>query len=96
MALAESFLIVILFIVESVSRKTSVLVPQCGRIQARHTSIVRKKSFVVGKGRGITCSTGRDWLCASGKRKFFKKQWFILGHFYTRGRSWDGSHIHLC
>jgi hypothetical protein len=40
-----------------------------GRIQAGHVGVVRKKSFIVGKGKGITCSIGREGFHASGKRK---------------------------
>jgi hypothetical protein len=44
-------------------------VPWHGRIQAGHVGVMRKKSFIVGKGKEITCSTGRMVLHACGKRK---------------------------
>jgi hypothetical protein len=55
---------------------------QCGRIQAGHVGVVRMKSFIVGKGKGITFSTEREGLCTRGKR-LKRGPWFILGHFYT-------------
>jgi hypothetical protein len=36
------------------------LVPWHVRTQAGHMDIARKKSFIVVKGKDITCSTGRE------------------------------------
>jgi hypothetical protein len=44
-------------------------VPWHGRIQAGHMSVVRKKSFIVGKGKGITCFTRREGFHARRKNK---------------------------
>jgi hypothetical protein len=60
-------------------QKTLVLSPWCGRIQARQVNVVRKKNFIVRKGKGIICSTRREGFCASRKRT----AWFISGWFYT-------------
>jgi hypothetical protein len=50
-------------------QKILVLVPWHGRIQAGHMSVVRKKSFIVGKGKGITCFTRREGFHARRKNK---------------------------
>jgi hypothetical protein len=44
--------------------------------------VVRKKSFIVGKGKGITCFTRRERFPCQRKEKK-KSMWFILGHLYT-------------
>jgi hypothetical protein len=49
------------------------------RIQAGHVDVPRKKSFIVGKGKGITCSPGKEGFPASRKRR----TWLISGWFYT-------------
>jgi hypothetical protein len=67
-------------IVNSVFQKISVLALQCGRIQAGHVGVVRMKSFIIGKGKGITCHT-------SGKDKravvYFR---LFLYHLKLRGK----------
>jgi hypothetical protein len=40
-----------------------------GRIEAGQVNVVRKKSFIVGKGKGITCSTVKEGFRASRGKK---------------------------
>jgi hypothetical protein len=53
------------------------LVPWCGRIQAGSVDVARKKSFILEKGKGITCSTKRERFHTS------RGKGFISGWFYT-------------
>jgi hypothetical protein len=63
-----------------------VLAPWCGRIQVGHLNVVRKKSFIVGKGKQITCFTCREGFPASQRSKgnivYFM---LVLYHLKLRG-----------
>jgi hypothetical protein len=48
----------------NVFQKISVLVRQCGRIQAGHVDVVRMKSFIIGKGKGLPSLPGQRRLHA--------------------------------
>jgi hypothetical protein len=54
-------------------------VPWPGRIQAGLVDIARKKSFILGKGKIINCSTRKKGFCTWGQGE----GWFISGQLYT-------------
>jgi hypothetical protein len=63
-----------MLMVENVSQKISFLVFQHGRIQAGHMGIVKKERFIVGKGKGIICFTGRKEALHQQKEREEKKE----------------------